>query len=90
VASRSLLIHINEPRRSASQLLSPAAPSGGNEMRRSRHTYQPKGSYTEPTENGSVNEHTVEVQRIALYSPVVNPLFCVLAGTDNLSYSEAT
>lgn len=71
----NLLIHMNEPCRPTSRLLSPAAPLGGDEIRQSRQTYQPKGSYTEPTEKRSMNEHIVPVQRITLYSPVVY-LFC--------------
>jgi hypothetical protein len=68
---------MNEPSRPASLLLSPAASSGGDEIRQSRQTYQAKGSYTEPTGKRPMNEHTVPVHRVTLYSPVVYP-FCVV------------
>jgi hypothetical protein len=84
----SLLIHMNEPRRPASLLLSPAAPSGGNEIRHSRPSYQPKGSYTEPTEKKSPWMNTLSVSSALPY--ILPIMFCLLTGADNLNRSEAT
>jgi len=87
----SLLIHMNEPRRPASRLLSPAAPLGGDEIRQSRQTYQAKGSYMEATKK-KAHEWTYcpSPAHYPIFSCSLPILFCMLAGTDNLSYSEAT
>jgi len=84
----SLLIHMNEPRRPASLLLSPAEPLGGDEIRQSRQTYQAKGSYTEPTEKKAHEwTHCPSQAHYPVFSCSLPILFCVLAGTDNLCCS---